>query len=532
MLTLAPRSCTAFALATLLSSLLAPAESRAVTITAALKEGDLVTGVGNVTRIDNLAINDSGDWLVEADTDFANTDQDQVLVRNGALHLREDQALTDPAGASINTFDAINLNANGDSGWNFFLSGTSGGSDDSGIYFNDQLVIQESDISTAAGFSAGTPYIGFFEARIFPTVSERILVVASVDDPNIASSVDRALVIVEHDGSGALVSETVVWKEGDVLSGQVDAIADFGTGPHQFAVSDAGDVLFFADLEGLTTTDGVVYVNDTLLAQEGSPSPIVPRLYEFLSSRGNDLSNTGHHVFKANLDGNTADDEILVVNGEVFRQEGDTLPDIAPFQLTSFGTGSGPVQISDAGHVLWFGDWSDPDTDVDTGLFLNDVLIVQEGVTQVGGVTIDTIASGQDAFALSDNGLWAIFEATLVGGIEGAFLLDLSDVVAAPEPLAAAPGSGFRASPNPFLERTELRFSSPAATPVTIRIFDVSGRLVRSYPNLSAAPGEGSLTWDGRDLSGRRVPAGVYFARMETAGGASRTEKLTFLAGR
>jgi hypothetical protein len=385
--------------------------------------------VGTVTRIDNLAVNGFGDWIVEVDTDNADTDVDGALVKSGALYLREGQPLALPIDATLDSFDAVNIDDNGNSGWNFFLDGTSGSNDDSGIYFNDALVLQEGTISGAAGFSANTPYIGFFEAKVLPGGGNRIFVMASVDDPAINSTVDRAIVAMDHDGTGTLVSETVFWKEGDILSGQVEGVNDFGTGPHQWATNDGGQVLYFADVGSNSSTDGCLYLDDTLLAQEGSPSPVGGRNFEFLSSRGNDLSNGGVWVAKANLDGDTADDELILRNGAVFRREGDTLPDIAGFNLTSFGTGSGPVQVDQAGNVLWYGDWNDPDTDVDTGLFLNDDLIVQEGVTTVGGVLIDTINSGQDAFMLSENGQWAIFEATLDDGTNGAYLLELTGPV-------------------------------------------------------------------------------------------------------
>ena len=408
---------------------LALAATAPAQITPALVEGDAVAGVGVVTRIDNLAINDFGQWLVEADTDNANTDTDQVLVRDGLLYLQEGQALPAPAGATLDSFDSINLNNNGDSGWNFFLDGTSGSGDDSGIYFNTALVIQESDISTAPEFTPGTPYIGFFDAKIRANNSNGLMSIASVDDPAIPSSVDRAIVRIQHDGAGNLVSESVLRKEGDIPPGQTEAVADFGTGPHQSAFNDGGAILHFVDLAGATATDGCFYVDDTLLAQEGSASPIGGRNFEFLSSRGCDLSNSGAYIFKAGLDGDTATDEILVLNGAVFRQEGDTLPDIAPFTLTSFGTGSGPVEVDDSGNVLWFGDWNDPDTNVDTGLFRNAELIVQEGVTMIGGLIVDTVSSGSDAFQMSSNGQYAIFEATLAGGINGAFIIELQGPV-------------------------------------------------------------------------------------------------------
>lgn len=409
-------------LVSLSAAVCAAATASAQSITPLVVEGDLVAGVGNVTAIDNLAVNDAGDWIVELDTNNVNTDIDGALVKNGALFLQEGQALAAPAGASIDSFDAVNLNGAAHSGWNFFLAGTSGTSDDSGIYYDATLVFQEGFVSTAAAFSPGTPYIGFFES--FLNDNDQILVMASVDDPLITSTVDRALVIAQVDGTGALLSETVLFKEGDALPGQLDLVADFGTGPHAFDFNNAGSTLFIVDGDGATTTDGNIYLDSTLLAQEGSPSPVPGRNWLSLStSQRVALSDTGHWVHTGQLDAPTTDDLVIVRDGAVFVREGQSLPAIAPFLLTAFG--SAPVDIDDAGNVLWFGDWDDPVTTQDTGLFLNDTLLVQEGVTVINGQLVESLAGVQDAFELSSDGRWVIFEATLAGGFNGAFLIDL-----------------------------------------------------------------------------------------------------------
>jgi hypothetical protein len=412
-------------LAVFLLALALPAVAQVVSPPEPLvAEGEIIPGVGAVTSISNLAINNTGGWLVEADTDNPDTTADSVLIKSGALFLREGDGLSLPLGAALGSFDSININDSGNSGWNFFLDNLPSGQD-SGVYFNSTLVIQEGDISTAPEFTPGTPYLGYFDVKM--NNGNLMLLVASMDDPAIVGSVDRALLRVQVDGTGALISESVHAKEGDILPGQVEPVADFGTGPHQSDINDSGQLLFFADLAGSTSTDGAIYRDMTLLAQEGSPSPVAGRLYQFLSSRGLDLNNNGNYVFKANLDGSTSDDDLIIVDGSVFRREGDSLPAIGGFTFTSFGTSSGPVKIDDDGDVLWFGDWNDPDTTVDTGLFLNDRLIVQEGVTSIGGLVVDTISSGSDAFDMSDDGSFVIFEATLAGGINGAFRIEISD---------------------------------------------------------------------------------------------------------
>jgi flagellar hook assembly protein FlgD len=84
------------------------------------------------------------------------------------------------------------------------------------------------------------------------------------------------------------------------------------------------------------------------------------------------------------------------------------------------------------------------------------------------------------------------------------------------------------AQPNPFNPRTTLRFSMAAGAPVTIEIFDVAGRRVRTLVNDTRGAGAYEEVWDGRNDRGYEVGSGLYFARMET-GKFSATRKLTLL---
>ena len=74
-------------------------------------------------------------------------------------------------------------------------------------------------------------------------------------------------------------------------------------------------------------------------------------------------------------------------------------------------------------------------------------------------------------------------------------------------------------SPNPFRgadRATMIRFELPAITPVTLQVFDVGGRLVRTLSDQTLEPGHHSLQWDGRDGRGARVDSGVYFYVLST----------------
>jgi hypothetical protein len=83
-------------------------------------------------------------------------------------------------------------------------------------------------------------------------------------------------------------------------------------------------------------------------------------------------------------------------------------------------------------------------------------------------------------------------------------------------------------SPNPFERSTTIRFQLPWTADVQLKIYDVSGRLVRTLLSGPVASGARDATWNGLDESGRRVGAGVYLLRLETPG-ARETRRMVRL---
>ncbi|MFC1572226.1 FlgD immunoglobulin-like domain containing protein [Candidatus Eisenbacteria bacterium] len=71
--------------------------------------------------------------------------------------------------------------------------------------------------------------------------------------------------------------------------------------------------------------------------------------------------------------------------------------------------------------------------------------------------------------------------------------------------------------PNPSMTGATVSFSLFERGPVRIAIFDLNGRLVLRSPDRSSGPGTHSLSWNGRDATGRLLPSGIYEVRMETA---------------
>ena len=93
------------------------------------------------------------------------------------------------------------------------------------------------------------------------------------------------------------------------------------------------------------------------------------------------------------------------------------------------------------------------------------------------------------------------------------------------------------AAPNPFSILTNIRFGiEQSAERIGFNIHDASGRLVRSFGLEAGIPGstsqsgtgenqESVVSWDGTDMAGKQVPAGVYFITIE-AGNIRASEKL------
>jgi hypothetical protein len=117
------------------------------------------------------------------------------------------------------------------------------------------------------------------------------------------------------------------------------------------------------------------------------------------------------------------------------------------------------------------------------------------------------------------------------GGRNQPLAVELGDVPATAVELASLPPATFALAqndPNPFNPSTAIRFDLAAGGPVTLRIFDVRGRLVRVLADGTRAAGRHMVEWDGRDERGRSVASGVYVYRLDA--GAFRDErKMTLL---
>ncbi|MBM3320773.1 MAG: T9SS type A sorting domain-containing protein [Candidatus Eisenbacteria bacterium] len=83
-------------------------------------------------------------------------------------------------------------------------------------------------------------------------------------------------------------------------------------------------------------------------------------------------------------------------------------------------------------------------------------------------------------------------------------------------------------APNPVSARGAIRFSLPAAADVDLKVYDLSGRVVKTILSGRSEAGRHSVEWDGTNERGRPVASGIYFLHLRS-GDREAARKITLL---
>lgn len=120
-------------------------------------------------------------------------------------------------------------------------------------------------------------------------------------------------------------------------------------------------------------------------------------------------------------------------------------------------------------------------------------------------------------------GLVNVEEALLILNIELSYIgpLGIDDQVYAPD--------GFKilnVFPNPFNPVTTLQYSMNSSGLLSIQVYDLNGREIRSLYDGVQSSGFHEIRWDGKDEHNANVSSGVYLFKLESAGVRSTAKVL------
>jgi len=172
----------------------------------------------------------------------------------------------------------------------------------------------------------------------------------------------------------------------------------------------------------------------------------------------------------------------------------------APVLVTELPVGDRVNAVSVSGSFLYAG------TNLPIGLIIAD--ISEPMPRMVGNL------SGRTQ-SVTTSGNWVYFGTELGFSIAPVQCEGTTGITPQPLNISGVLGA---AHPNPFRGASALQFALPKRGMVTLRVYDLSGREVRTLLSEEMEEGSHDAVWDGRNDAGTELPAGIYFVQLEGPG--------------
>jgi hypothetical protein len=203
-----------------------------------------------------------------------------------------------------------------------------------GVFFNkDAMPIREGDPVTAAGVSPGTTFAEFDASSVVHITDGNLLLLGCrIIEKGIPKN---ALLKVQLDGSGNLVSQTLVAKVGGPAAGGPGTWESLAVGPHTCAINNAGTVIYSGETSG-----GVngVWRDNTLVASEGGTSPASGLPWGYMFGVPVDINASGSWALRGPVIGATSTWAEQGEAGETFTSGGGGTTGNVPL-------GGGPLDL-------------------------------------------------------------------------------------------------------------------------------------------------------------------------------------------
>lgn len=144
-------------------------------------------------------------------------------------------------------------------------------------------------------------------------------------------------------------------------------------------------------------------------------------------------------------------------------------------------------------------------------------LVKSQNPTWTAGQVRDAlVATATDVVNVESGAGWDRFSG--YGLVNAGAAVAWSAPVATPEVPGLASALTLRVSgPNPFREFAGISWAIPQPADMSLRVYDTTGRTVRSLADGFQSAGMHNTRWDGRDVSGRQVASGIYFVTLRTS---------------
>lgn len=234
----------------------------------------------------------------------------------------------------------------------------------------------------------------------------------------------------------------------------------------------------------------------------------------------------GFTSFTGDVTGTTDDPLYLSVRGRrtgPFRYLFDNLP-AGDYDVTLYFT---EPFFTTAGQRVF-------DVRMETSIVLDDFDIVAASGgkmvahTETVPITVNDGRLNVDFFPVTST--YAIVSAISVVQVTGGAAPPADDQSIAEKSASLQPTSYALAQnfPNPFNPETRIRYDVPSAAQVTLKVYDVLGREIRTLVNDFQQAGTYNVVWDALDNNGQQVPSGIYIYRLQGEG-FSTAKKMTLL---
>ena len=102
------------------------------------------------------------------------------------------------------------------------------------------------------------------------------------------------------------------------------------------------------------------------------------------------------------------------------------------------------------------------------------------------------------------------------GGVIGAYDFSCDMVLAKDDSYAAETFMLSQNYPNPFNPSTRIRYSLAEYGNYSLKIYNITGLLIKTLRSGSGQPGQYTVLWDSTNERGEKVTSGIYFYQLST----------------